>query len=95
MARVRFTVDKIKLNRAGFVALRHAPAVVADLEARAAAIAAHADAGVIREADVPHHWTDSASTGNRHRVAVGTRSIESRMAEHYDGNLTASMDAGG
>ncbi len=77
---------RVKLNIAGFRALRNSPAVVAELERRAKAIA---------EAAGPGMETRPAETGgNRARVAVVTSSFEAMLAEAHHRTLTRAVGAG-
>lgn len=80
MARAR-----IKLNRAGVRALLRDPKVEADLARRARAIAAAAG---------PGHQVDSSIGRNRARAAVITETVEAKLAEATDRDLTRAIDAG-
>ncbi len=76
---------RIKINRAGVVALLTSPEVFADLTRRGNAIAAAAGDGV-----------EAQTTRNRDRavVFVRTETFEARKAEATDRSLTRAIDAG-
>lgn len=76
---------KLEFNRAGFNAVRHDPAIVADIRRRAEAIAAQAGDGfeVIE--------TDNASRAGALVVAT---TYAARKAEATDKVLTKAIDAG-
>lgn len=76
---------KIVLNGAGFKALLTSPEVQADLDRRAAAIAAAAG---------PGNAVQSRPSGNRGRATVYTESVEAKRAEAEDRALTRAIDAG-
>ena len=77
---------RIVLNRQGFRDLRNAPGVVADLERRAAAIAAAAGEGFA---------TRPAERGRqRARVAVVTETYDAMRSEAKDRTLTRAINAG-
>lgn len=76
---------RIKINRAGVVALLTSPEVTADLRRRGNAIAAAAGDGV-----------EVQTTRNRDRavVFVRTATFEAKKAEATDRSLTRAIDAG-
>lgn len=76
---------RIKLNSGAVRQLLRSPEVLADLQARAARIAAAAGAGM---------EVDSEVGPNRARAAVITRTAEARHAEATDRALTRGIDAG-
>lgn len=80
MARIR-----IALNRKSVRSLLSSPAVAADLERRARAIAAAAG---------PGHRVESAIGRNRARAAVITDTAEAAFAEATGRSLTRAIDAG-
>lgn len=76
---------KIKWNIEGFRQLRHSPGVAADIDARAARIAAAAGAG----------YESSPYRGaTRHRASVITTSAKAAASERKHGKLLRSIDAG-
>lgn len=76
---------RVKMNKAGRAAIMRSPAVKADLERRAGAIADQAGSG---------HFVDSALWPLRARAAVVTRTVGAKAAEANDRNLTRAIDAG-
>ncbi|MGQ7313375.1 hypothetical protein ACUOFU_16840 [Microbacterium arabinogalactanolyticum] len=76
---------RIKINRAGVVALLTSPEVSADLTRRGNAIAAAAGDGV---------ETQTARNRDRAVAFVRTETFEARKAEATDRSLTRAIDAG-
>ena len=77
---------RLVLNRAGFNAMRKDPAVVAELQRRARAIADAAGEGV--EVEDPYLGRSRA------RVTVRTATNAARRAEATDRALSSALDAG-
>lgn len=79
---------KIKWRLEGFRELRSTPAMLADLEQRAARIADAAGPG--------HGVRSEIHTGGkgRARAAVVTESFEAALAEARDRNLSRAIDTG-
>lgn len=76
---------KIKWNIEGFRQLRHDPGVAADIDGRAARIAAAAGEG----------YESSPYRGaSRHRASVITTSAKAAASERKHGKLLRSIDAG-
>ena len=76
---------KIKWNIDAFRELRHSPGVAADIDGRAARIAAAAGAG----------YESSPYRGaTRHRASVITTSAKAAASERKHGKLLRSIDAG-
>ena len=76
---------KIKWNIDGFRQLRYDPGVAADIDARAARIAAAAGPG----------YESSPYLGkNRHRASVITTSAKAAASERKHGKLLRAIDAG-
>lgn len=76
---------KIKWNIEGFRQLRYDPGVAADIDGRAARIAAAAGAG----------YESSPYRGaTRHRASVITTSAKAAASERKHGKLLRSIDAG-
>lgn len=78
-------VSRVKLHKKGFTALRKDPALVADLEARAKAIASAAGDG---------YEPSSRSGKTRHRVSVITESYEAADDQAKNNTLLRALDAG-
>lgn len=78
---------KIKHHPKGYRQLLTAPAVAADLERRAEAIATAANAA-------GSHVVRSEIGRNRARAAVITADVEAMKAEARNRNLTRAVDAG-
>lgn len=77
--------SKIKLNLKGFRALRNDPAVVADLERRARAVASAAGSG----------FEASAQKGkNRARASVITGTFEARREQAKTNVLQRALNSG-
>lgn len=79
---------KIKWNVDAFREIRHAPGVVADIDARAARVAAAAGAG---------YESSSSSGGTRHRGFAGAATTKTRAHEVKHGTagrLVRALDAG-
>lgn len=77
--------SKIKLNLKGFRALRNDPAVVADLERRARAVASAAGPG----------FEASAQKGkNRARASVITGTLEARREQAKSNVLQRALNSG-
>lgn len=76
---------KLEFNRVGFNAVRHDPAIVADIRRRAEAIAAAAGDGFeVIDTDNP----------GRAGAMVVANTFEARRAEATDKVLTKAIDAG-
>jgi hypothetical protein len=91
MARV-----KIKLNGAGYAAIRKDPKVMADLERRAKAIADRARANAGGGEFVVHSGNVGGNSmrSGRARVAVVTADYDAIRAEARTKALTRALDAG-
>lgn len=77
---------RVVLHEAAFRALRNSPEVVADLQARAEAIAAAAGPGFAISPARPG--------ATRARAAVYTFTIQAKLAEATGAALTRAIDAG-
>ena len=76
---------KIKWNIEGFRQLRYDPGVAADIDARAARIAAAAG---------PGYESSPYRGATRHRASVITTSAKAAASERKHGKLLRSIDAG-
>jgi hypothetical protein len=76
---------RVVLNSPGVRALLRSDQVLADLERRAATIAAAAGEGMVASSTIGR---------NRARASVTTDSTEARLAEATDHALTHALDAG-
>ncbi|MEZ5380159.1 MAG: hypothetical protein R2754_00030 [Microthrixaceae bacterium] len=76
---------RVKLNLSGFRKLRTDPAVVADLQKRADAIAAKAG---------PGHKAEASKGRTRAIGMVWTDTHEARLAEAHERRLARAIDAG-
>lgn len=76
---------KIKWNIDGFRQLRYDPGVAADIDARAARIAAAAG---------PGYESSPYRGATRHRASVITTSAKAAASERKHGKLLRSIDAG-
>lgn len=82
---------KVKLNIPGFKALRHAPGVVADLEARADAVA---DAATDSTEHPVEFVTGSRPGKNRHRTSVVTGNAVAMAVNQKHNTLIKALEAG-
>lgn len=76
---------KIKWNIDAFRELRHSPGVAADIDGRAARIAAAAG---------PGYESSPYRGANRHRASVITTSAKAAASERKHGKLLRAIDAG-
>ena len=86
MAKIK--VQRVKFHPKGFAKLLNAAGVAADLDRRAAAIAAAANSGA------SGFETRGETGGNRARAAVVTTSVDAMLAERDELALTRAIDAG-
>jgi hypothetical protein len=80
---------RIKWHMRGFVQLRNAPGVVADLQARAQRIAEAAGEGVATRPAETHYGRQG-----RARAAVVTETYDAMRSQAKDSTLSRAIDAG-
>lgn len=87
---------RVKWNLRAWSQLRHAPGVVADLDARASRIAAAAGPGFTRRQASPGDpsKTKKPPARTRARASVGTASWQARMEQSRDNVLQRALNAG-
>lgn len=82
----------VKLNKAGFAALRNSPEVMADLNRRATRIANAAGEGFAARLD--QRGSSSMSSRPRARASVGTTDAKSIRKNAKENTLMRALDAG-